>query len=116
MVPQLAAYLPRVADAELASLLAAGGAVLVEGPRASGKTTTARHAASSEVKLDTNLRARTAGLLDPAILLEGDRPRLIDEWQLVPEVWNQVRRAVDESGGHAGSFILTGSAVPADDA
>jgi len=116
MVPHLPDYRPRVADAELASLLAAGGAVLVEGPRACGKTATARFAASSEVRLDTNLRARAAGLLDAAILLDGDRPRLIDEWQFVPEVWNQVRRAVDESGGQAGSFILTGSAVPADDA
>jgi predicted AAA+ superfamily ATPase len=116
MVPHLPDYRPRIADAELASLLAAGGAVLVEGPRACGKTATARFAARSEVTLDTNLRARAAGLLDAAILLEGDRPRLIDEWQFVPEVWNQVRRAVDESGGQAGSFILTGSAVPADDA
>jgi predicted AAA+ superfamily ATPase len=116
MVPHLADYRPRVADAEIASLLAAGGAVLVEGPRACGKTATARVAAGSEVALDTNLQARAAGLLDAAILLDGDRPRLIDEWQFVPEVWNQVRRAVDESGGQAGSFILTGSAVPADDA
>ncbi len=88
----------------------------MEGPRACGKTATARFAASSEVRLDTNVQARAAGLLDAAILLDGDRPRLIDEWQFVPEVWNQVRRAVDESGGQAGSFILTGSAVPADDA
>jgi uncharacterized protein len=116
MVPHLPDYRPRVADGELASLLAAGGAVLIEGPRACGKTETARFAARSEVRLDTNLRARAAGLLDAAILLDGDRPRLIDEWQFVPEVWNQVRRAVDESGGQAGRFILTGSAVPADDA
>jgi len=116
MIPRLAEYRPRVVDAELVSLLAAGGAVLVEGPRACGKTATARFAARSEVKLDTNVQARAAGLLDAAILLEGDRPRLIDEWQFVPEVWNQVRRAVDDSGGQAGSFILTGSAVPADDA
>jgi predicted AAA+ superfamily ATPase len=116
MVPHLPDYRPRVADAELAFLLAAGGAVLVEGPRACGKTATARFAARSEVSLDTNVRARAAGLLDAATLLDGDRPRLIDEWQFVPEVWNQVRRAVDESGGQAGSFILTGSSVPADDA
>ena len=116
MVPHLPDYRPRTADAELASLLAAGGAVLVEGPRACGKTATARFAARSEVTLDTNLRARAAGLLDAATLLDGDRPRLIDEWQFVPEVWNQVRRAVDDTGGQAGSFILTGSAVPADDA
>jgi AAA domain len=116
MRPQPFEYRSRVADAELAALLAAGGAVLVEGPRACGKTATARNAAHSEVSLETNLQARRAGLLDAAILLDGDRPRLIDEWQFVPEVWNQVRRAVDDSGGQAGSFILTGSAVPADDA
>jgi predicted AAA+ superfamily ATPase len=116
MIPRLLDYRPRIADTELASLLSAGGAVLVEGPRACGKTATARFAARSEVRLDTDLPARTAGLLDAAILLDGDRPRLIDEWQFVPEVWNHVRRAVDESGGQAGSFILTGSAVPADDA
>jgi hypothetical protein len=61
MIPQLADYRPRVADAELASVVAAGGAVLVEGPRACGKTPTARFAASSEVRLDTNVRARAAG-------------------------------------------------------
>ncbi|MBA3877920.1 MAG: hypothetical protein C0498_13545 [Anaerolinea sp.] len=116
MIPHRGDYRPRVVDAELASLLDAGGAVLVEGPRACGKTATARFAASSEVNLDADLRARAAGLLDAAVLLDGDRPRLIDEWQFVPEVWNQVRRAVDESGGRPGSFILTGSAVPADDA
>jgi uncharacterized protein len=116
MIPSLASYRARVVDAELASMLDAGGAVLVEGPRACGKTETARHAAKSEVGLDTNSQARAAGLLDAAILLDGDRPRLIDEWQFVPEVWNQVRRAVDASGGESGSFILTGSAVPADDA
>ncbi len=97
-------------------LLSAGGAVLIEGPRACGKTATARNAAKSEVSLETNLQARTAGLVDASILLDGDRPRLIDEWQYVPEVWSQVRGAVDESGGAAGSFILTGSAVLSDDA
>ena len=115
MIPRLAIYHSRIVDAELASLLAAGGAVLVEGPRACGKTATARFAASSEVRLDTDVQARAAGLLDASVLLTGDRPRLIDEWQFVPEVWNQVRRAVDESGGQPGSFIMTGSAVPADD-
>jgi predicted AAA+ superfamily ATPase len=109
-------YRPRVADGELALKLAAGGAVLIEGPRACGKTETASKAAYSEVRLDVDHAARAAGLVDPATLLEGERPRLIDEWQLVPEVWNHVRRAVDDAGGAAGSFILAGSAVPPDDA
>ena len=109
-------YRPRIVDAELVSLLSAGGAVLVEGPRACGKTATGRQVASSEINLETDVRARAAGLLDPALILDGARPRLIDEWQLVPDVWGHVRRAVDDSGGLAGSFILAGSAVPPHDA
>lgn len=108
-------YRPRVADAELEARLAATGAVVIDGPRGCGKTETARQAASSEVRLDIDDEARAAGLLAPALLLEGDRPRLIDEWQLVPAIWNQVRREVDATGGRPGQFILTGSAVPADD-
>ena len=108
-------YRPRVADAELIARLAATGAVVIDGPRGCGKTETARQAAASEVRLDVDVEARAAGLLAPALLLGGDRPRLIDEWQLVPAVWNQVRREVDESGGRPGQFILTGSAIPADD-
>jgi predicted AAA+ superfamily ATPase len=108
-------YRPRVADAELAGRLGATGAVVIEGPRGCGKTETARQAAASEVRLDVDDEARAAGLLAPALLLDGDRPRLIDEWQLVPGIWNQVRREVDATGGRPGQFILTGSAVPADD-
>lgn len=108
-------YRPRVADAELMARLAATGAVVIDGPRGCGKTETARQAAASEVRLDVDDEARAAGLLAPALLLDGDRPRLIDEWQLVPAIWNQVRREVDATGGRPGQFILTGSAVPADD-
>jgi predicted AAA+ superfamily ATPase len=109
-------YRPRVADAELAVRLAAIGAVLIEGPRGCGKTATGLRAASSAVRLDVDDEARAAGLLSPPLLLDGARPRLIDEWQLVPAVWNHVRREVDARGGRPGQFILTGSAVPADDA
>jgi hypothetical protein len=109
-------YRPRVADAELQARLAAIGAVLVEGPRGCGKTATALQAAASAVRLDVDDEARAAGLLSPTLLLDGARPRLIDEWQLVPAVWNHVRREVDAGGGRPGQFILTGSAVPADDA
>jgi hypothetical protein len=116
MIPKQPGYRPRVIDSELKSLLAAGGAVLLEGPRACGKTSSGRVAARSEVRLDTDVQARAAGVIDAAVLLDGDRPRLIDEWQLVPGVWNQIRRAIDDAGVHAGQFILTGSAVPADDA
>lgn len=77
-------YRPRVADAELVARLRATGAVLVEGPKGCGKTETARRSARSEVLLDVNDEAREAALLDPDLVLDGERPRLIDEWQLVP--------------------------------
>jgi len=109
-------YLPRFADAELEARLRATGAVLVEGPRGCGKTQTGLHAAQSAVRLDRDPAARAAGALDPALLLPGERPRLIDEWQLVPSVWNAVRGDVDDHPDETGRFILTGSSVPADDA
>src|SRR5665811_849345 len=73
-------YRPRVADAELADALRASGGVLIEGARGCGKTETARQQARSEVLLDTDLQARAAGLVAPDVLLDGDGPRLIDEW------------------------------------
>ena len=114
MARKRADYRPRIADAELAELLAASGAVLVEGARAVGKTATAMQASASQVLLDIDLDAQRVMGIDPAAVLTGDTPRLLDEWQLAPEVWNHVRRAVDERSGR-GQFILTGSAVPADD-
>jgi predicted AAA+ superfamily ATPase len=87
----------------------------VEGPRACGKTATASRLAKSEVNLETDAAARSAALLDPALIIDGERPRLIDEWQFVPDVWGHVRGAVDDSGGVPGSFIIAGSAVPPED-
>ncbi len=110
-----APYRARLADAELEAQLGATGAVLIEGARGCGKTATARGAAGSEVLLDIDDRAREAGRVAPGILLEGEKPRLIDEWQLVPAVWNHVRRAIDDSPDRSGQFIMTGSAVPDDD-
>lgn len=107
-------YLPRVVDAELESRLASAGAVVVEGPKACGKTSTAREFAASEVLLDVDDNARRAVSIDPSLVLEGETPRLIDEWQIEPGIWNHVRRAVDDRA-RPGQFILTGSAVPADD-
>ena len=107
-------YLPRIIDAELADLLQASGAVLIEGARAVGKTVAAMQAAASQVLLDVDANARRMASIDPAAVLAGDTPRLIDEWQLEPAIWNQVRRAVDERTAR-GQFILTGSAMPADD-
>lgn len=107
-------YLPRIVDAELRSLLDTQGAVVIEGPKACGKTETARQVAGSEVLLDVDANARTAAELDPSLVLSGERPRLIDKWQLAPAIWNHVRRRVDDDRA-PGAFVLTGSATPADD-
>lgn len=107
-------YLPRIVDAELATLLDAHGAVVVEGPKACGKTETARKQATSEVLLDIDVNAQQAAAIDPSLVLNGEPPRLLDEWQIVPALWNQVRRAVD-ADSRPGRYILTGSATPADD-
>lgn len=106
-------YRPRVIDSALQRALAAAGAVVLEGARATGKTTTALHAAASYVFIDD---PQAQSLLDvaPRSLLEGDAPRLLDEWQVAPQLWNSVRRAVDATA-EPGLFILTGSAVPPDD-
>lgn len=111
-------YRPRIGDPELVSRLEAAGAVLIEGPRACGKTAMALQVAASEVLLDVDDNARQALAVDPRLVLAGDRPRLIDEWQIEPTIWNHIRRAVDQNvarGESHGQFILTGSAVPADD-
>lgn len=107
-------YSPRLADEELARRLAISGAVLIEGPRASGKTETARQQAASEVLLDVDDNARRAMAVEPGLVLAGETPRLIDEWQVAPAIWNHVRRAVDARRAR-GQFVLTGSSVPADD-
>lgn len=107
-------YRNRVADEELGRRLETSGAVLIEGPKACGKTETARQKAASEVLLDVDGGARAAAAVDPSLILDGDTPRLLDEWQLEPRLWNSVRRVVDERGA-PGQFILAGSAVPADD-
>lgn len=110
----MAEYRDRVADATIASALATFGAVILEGPRAVGKTTTAlRHAASS-IRLDSSPDLPALAEVAPEVVLSGDTPRLIDEWQLAPPLWNAVRHAVD-TRARPGQFILTGSAVPADD-
>ncbi len=88
--------------------------MLIEGPKACGKTETARQLAASEVLLDIDQNARAAIALNPALVLEGETPRLIDEWQVEPAIWNQIRRAVDDRD-EPGQFILSGSAVPVDD-
>jgi len=107
-------YMPRIADDELRRRLAAAGAVVIEGPKACGKTETARRQAKSVVLLDIDSRAIAAARVDPSLVLDGAAPLLLDEWQVEPAIWNHVRRAVDARGA-AGQFILTGSSVPPDD-
>lgn len=108
-------YLPRVVDGLLAARLASAGAVLIEGPKACGKTRTAEQVARSAVYLDRDESLMQALQVDPALVLAGDPPQLVDEWQLDgTRVWNHVRTQVDTRSA-PGQFILTGSAVPDDD-
>jgi predicted AAA+ superfamily ATPase len=108
-------YRSRIADRLLGDALAALGAVVIEGPKACGKTETARRLAASEVLLDLDTQAMEAASVDPRLILQGAAPRLIDEWQRQPRIWDAVRREVD-SRKAAGQFILTGSATPNDEA
>lgn len=104
-------YYKRDADSTLQELLGAFGAVLIEGPKWCGKTTTAEQAAKSVIKLqDTDMREEYlhTAATKPSLLLQGETPRLIDEWQDAPVIWDAVRTKVDERVV-PGQFILTGS-------
>lgn len=107
-------YKPRIADVQLTNALRRIGAVLVQGPKWCGKTTTAEQASSSVIYLDDpekqSLYNQTAEINIRA-LLQGETPRLLDEWQLIPRLWDAVRFEVDHRKSE-GQFILTGSAVP----
>ncbi|MEA5053413.1 MAG: DUF4143 domain-containing protein [Propionicimonas sp.] len=94
------------------------GAVVVEGPKAVGKTSTATLQAGTVVRLDDRSDPRVAAAfdLDPSLILTGAAPVLLDEWQEIPELWNRVRHEVDDRGGQPGQFILTGSSTPDDQA
>ncbi|SFL43172.1 ATP-binding protein [Proteiniphilum acetatigenes] len=109
-------YIPRIADKMLQEQLAAAGVVLIQGPKWCGKTTTAEQQAKSVLYLDEP-RTRQANLLlaetDPEILFQGDTPRLIDEWQLAPKLWDAARFEVSRRR-LPGQFIFTGSSVPPD--
>ena len=104
-------YLPRIIDAILDDYLEAFGAVLLTGPKWCGKTTSASQKAKSMVKLqdpDTSSRYLATAEIKPSLLLKGSYPRLIDEWQMAPVLWDAVRSFID-SAGQEGLFILTGS-------
>ena len=104
-------YLRRTTDKLLRLNLDTFGAVLIEGPKWCGKTTTAERQAKSVLKLqdpDTREAFLATADVKPSLLLKGETPRLIDEWQVAPVLWDAVRTAVDERN-EVGQFILTGS-------
>jgi len=107
-------YMPRLADDLLQMALRAAGAVLIEGPKWSGKTRTAQQAAKSVLMLQDPDKQKSylqTAAIKPTLLLEGKTPRLLDEWQMAPVLWDAVRFVVDQRD-RTGQFILTGSAVP----
>ena len=109
----MVAYKPRIADRLLTRKLAGKGAVLIEGPKWCGKTTTAKQQAKSMLNLgDSNVLRQSLQMMElsPITLLEGDTPRLIDEWQTIPPLWDTIRSEVDRRGDFS-QFILTGSSV-----
>lgn len=109
-------YRVRIADELLELKLKGKGAVLIEGPKWCGKTTTASRKAESILRVDEPLTKEQnlkLAKINPQRLLKGKTPRLLDEWQLAPTLWDTVRYEVDQRG-KMGQFILTGSAVPAD--
>ena len=104
-------YLKRTADGFLSLQLASSGAVLIEGPKWCGKTTTAAQQAKSIISLqDPDMREsyQATAEVKPSLLLAGDTPRLIDEWQEAPVLWDAVRAMVDKRN-EFGQFIMTGS-------
>ena len=109
-------YRRRIADDILKRKLEGKGAVLIEGPKWCGKTTTAEQVAASILYMDDPEKKEqniTMSELNPKRLLKGETPRLIDEWQLAPKLWDAIRFEVDHRA-ELGQFVLTGSAVPAD--
>ena len=107
-------YKPRIIDASVEKYLMTFGAVCIEGPKWCGKTWTSAYHSKSEYYLADprgNFQNRNLAQIDPSLVLDGDSPRLLDEWQEVPALWDAVRFAVDSSK-EKGRFILTGSATP----
>ena len=107
-------YMPRIIDAKLKEYLEIFGAVCVEGPKWCGKTWTSSFHSNSKIFIGDpagNFQNRQLAELSPALVLDGETPRLIDEWQEVPPIWDAVRHKVDQNS-EKGQFILTGSATP----
>lgn len=107
-------YKPRIVDQTIEEYLSAFGAICIEGPKWCGKTWTSSYHSKSEIYIGDpagNFQNRQLAELSPALVLEGESPRLIDEWQEVPPLWDAVRYQVDQTA-KKGLFILTGSATP----
>ena len=104
-------YIKRLVEDDLMVKMAASGAVLIKGPKSCGKTETASRYAKSVLRMDRDPQVSVVMATNPQLLLEGETPRLIDEWQQHPEIWNYVRHEIDERKSK-GMFILTGSANP----
>lgn len=107
-------YRPRIIDRQVETYLSTFGAVCIEGPKWCGKTWTSSYHSKSEIYIGDpagNFQNRQLAELSPDLVLEGEAPRLIDEWQEVPMLWDAVRHKVDQSS-EKGQFILTGSATP----
>ena len=102
-------YLPRLVDEQIERYLEVFGAVEVAGTKWCGKTWTALAHAQSVSYVDEELDMARA---DPKLMLIGDRPHVIDEWQLAPAIWNAVRHAIDDERGLRGAWLLTGSSTP----
>ncbi|HIS11777.1 MAG TPA: ATP-binding protein [Candidatus Onthocola stercoravium] len=110
-------YIKRIVDKEIEKKLRTSGAVVIRGPKWCGKTTSAKQFAKSILEMqnpDTEDNYKELANIKPSILLQGEKPRLIDEWQLAPKLWNAVRYAVD-TAGDVNQFILTSSATPVED-
>ena len=104
-------YFSRIVEEEIKQKLQASGALLIKGPKSCGKTETAKQFAESMLHVDQDEQVPVVMSIDPKILLQGKTPRLIDEWQEQPKLWNYVRHEVDDRKKKA-QFILTGSANP----
>ena len=107
-------YIPRLIDRTIDEFLETFGAICIEGPKWCGKTWTSSYHSNSEIMLgnpEGNFQNRQLAEMSPSLVLEGEAPRLIDEWQEVPQLWDAVRYKVDQNA-KKGQFILTGSATP----
>jgi len=110
-------YIKRIIDSEIREKLSSTGAIVIRGPKWCGKTTSAKQVANSVLEMqypDMHDNYLELANTKPSLLLEGEKPRLIDEWQVAPKLWNAVRHSVDKISKPS-QYILTGSATPKDD-